>query len=81
MGLVGGKSIPHQQLAVLRGGHEVYLVAGPVKGVNLSQMPLQGSTGAKLFSTGKVYGIVAEVSRQAYALALWDIREQVRRKD
>jgi len=39
--LVGGDGVPHDQLPVLRGAHQVPLVLCPVHRVHLGQMPLE----------------------------------------
>jgi hypothetical protein len=42
--LVHGKPVPNDQLAVLRGGHNVLLVFGPMDRINLGKMALQNTT-------------------------------------
>lgn len=42
--LVGRVGVPDDELAVLRGGHEVTLVLGPVHGVDFGEVTLEGSS-------------------------------------
>ena len=45
MDFVGGVGIPDDELSILRRGHQMTTVGGPVHGVNLGQMSLQRATG------------------------------------
>ena len=44
MNLVGGVSVPDDELSILRGGDEVTAVGGPVHSIDLGQMPLERPT-------------------------------------
>lgn len=46
--LVGGVRVPHDQFAVLRGGHQIARVAAPVHRVDLGQVAAQCATRAHL---------------------------------
>ena len=46
MDLVCGVGVPNDQFAVLRGGNEVSAICGPVHGVNLREMALEGASSA-----------------------------------
>lgn len=45
MNFVGSVGVPDNKLAVLRGGHQMSPVGGPVHGVDLGQVALEGALG------------------------------------
>lgn len=57
MDLVRRVRIPDDQLAVLRGGHQIPGVAAPVHGVDLGEMAAQGATRAHLDAADRLEGV------------------------
>lgn len=51
--LVGGHAVPHDELAVLGGAHEMVGIGGPVHGVDLRKMPLESATDLDLVVLGE----------------------------
>lgn len=61
MDFVGGVGIPDDEFAVLGGGNEMSSIGGPVHGVNLGQVALEGSLGLhKLVSGDWLVGLLGD---------------------
>ena len=69
MNLVGGVSVPDDELSILRGGDEVTAVGGPVHSIDLGQMPLERPT--RLHPD----------TRQSLGLALCDLTDCSKEKE
>ena len=52
--LVGRDSVPNQQLSVLRGGNNVFVIIRPVQSIDLGQVTLQGPTDLHLALGGAI---------------------------
>lgn len=63
MHFVGGVGVPDDELAVLGGGDEVPTVGGPVHGVDLCEMALEGAAGLHhLVSREGLLGLLGDLS-------------------
>jgi hypothetical protein len=54
---VGGVGVPDDKLAILRGGHEMSPIGGPVHGVDFGEMAFEVATGLHAYSRER-FGVV-----------------------
>lgn len=59
--LVGGHTVPHDELAVLGGAHKMVGIGGPVHGVDLREMPLESTTDLDLVVLGKSRNVTRHI--------------------
>lgn len=69
MNLVRRVGVPDNQLAVLRGGHEVPAVCRPVHGVDLGEMPLEGALGLHLEAREGLNSLLSDIANCRLMLA------------